>query len=101
MTIQFSEPKQTSMFSVGDRVKVDIVPLFKKPPYDFVEGTVYTVRADFPLVWSNIPNHVHQLEAVKFKYGVQPDTAQYPKMKEADDKLYDVAEEHLTEMALI
>ncbi len=95
MTIQFTELQQSSNFKVGDRVKVDITPLYKKSPYEFIEGTVYMVRVDFPLVWSSKPNFVHQLAILKFKYGIQPDTAMFPKMKDADDKLYDVAEEHL------
>ncbi len=95
MTIQFPESQQSSIFKVGDRVKIDLTPLYKKSPYEFIEGTVYMVRIDFPLIWSNKPNYVYQLADVQFKYGIQPDTTLYPKMKEADDKLYDVAEEHL------
>jgi hypothetical protein len=98
MTIQFTAPQQSSIFKVGDRVKIDLTPLYKKSPYEFIEGTIYMVRVDFPLIWSNKPNYVHQMAELKFKYGIQPDTALYPKMKEADDKLYDVPEEHLIEI---
>jgi hypothetical protein len=95
MTIKFNNPENSSLFKVGDRVKIDLTPFFKKAPYEFIEGTIYLVRVEFPLLWSNQRNFVGQINELKFRYGVQPDTTKFPQMKDADDKLYDIAEEYL------
>jgi len=97
MTISFPIQEISSLFKVGQRVKINLIPFYKKPPYLTIEGTVYLVRAEFPLVWSNEAEGNYELNSVKFRYGIQPDTSQFPMMKQAEDRLYDVAEEYLEE----
>jgi hypothetical protein len=95
MKISFSMPAIASLFKVGDRVRVDIQPLYKKPPYQTIEGTVYQVRADFPLLATNDPHFVHTLDTIKFKYGILADARQFPQIKDLENKLYDVPENYL------
>ena len=98
MTITFPVQEIDSVFKVGQRVKIDLIPFYKKPPYLTIEGTVYLVRVDFPLVWSNSVEGNFSVETLKFRYGIQPDTNLFPMMKQAEDRLYDVAEEYLQEI---
>ena len=98
MTITFPVQEIDSVFKVGQRVKIDLIPFYKKPPYLNIEGTVYLVRVDFPLVWSNSVEDNFSVETLKFRYGIQPDTTLFPMMKQAEDRLYDVAEEYLQEI---
>ncbi|TAF23235.1 MAG: hypothetical protein EAZ70_13240 [Runella slithyformis] len=98
MTIQFNNPRVRSRFSVGDRVRVHITTLYKKPPYETIEGKVYLVRAEFPLFYTTEPNHVQTIEDVAFRYGVQPDTAQFAAMKDVENELYDLTEDYLEEI---
>jgi hypothetical protein len=95
MKISFSTPAIVSIFKVGDRVRVDIQPLYKKPPYQIIEGTVYQVRSDFPLLATNDPNFVYNLDTIKFKYGILADARRFPQMKDLENKLYDVPEDYL------
>ena len=95
MTIQFNQPRCQSRFHVGDRVKIDITTLYKKPPYESIEGKVYLVRVEFPLIHSTKPNFVYSFDELTFRYGVQPDTAQFPAMKDVENELYDLPEDHL------
>ena len=98
MIIQFTNPQIESRFKVGDRVRVHITTLYKKPPYETIEGKVYLVRAEFPLFYTTSPNHVQQISEVAFRYGVQPDTAQFAAMKDVENELYDLTEDYLEEI---
>jgi hypothetical protein len=95
MTLHFPNPSVESAFKVGDRVRIDILTLYKKPPYEVIEGTVYQVRVAFPLLSTTKRNGQFDLSEITFRYGVQPDTTQFPKMKEVENELYDLPEEYL------
>jgi hypothetical protein len=95
MTIRFTTPQIRSMFAVGDRVRIDIFTLYKKPPYEFIEGMVYQVRVDFPLLSSTAKNFVYDFDQVKFRYGVQPDYKQFPRLKDLENEFYDLPEDYL------
>ncbi|MDF7820709.1 hypothetical protein P1X15_24015 [Runella sp. MFBS21] len=97
MILSFPYSEIKSPFQVGDRVQVDILTLYRKPPYEFVEGVVYQVRVDFPLLSTTKRGFSFTLSEVKFRYGIQPDTVKFPKMKEVENELYDVPEEYLRE----
>ncbi len=99
MKLLFPLPEIESRFRIGDRVRIDIFTLYKKPPYDTIEGTVYQVRVDFPLLSTTKSDFSFEFTEIKFRYGVQPDTKMFPKMKDVENELYDVPEEHLSEMA--
>ena len=95
MTVQFNQPTCQSRFNVGDRVKVQITTLYKKPPYESIEGIVYLVRVEFPLIHSTKPNAVYAFNELIFRYGVQPDTKHFAAMKDVENELYDLPEEYL------
>jgi len=99
MKLLFPQTEIESPFKVGDRVRVDILTLYKKPPYEFIEGTVYQVRADFPLLWATKTNFEYEMSTIKFRYGILPDTTKYPKMKEVENELYDLPEDCIEECA--
>ncbi|MFN8344533.1 MAG: hypothetical protein U0X91_06000 [Spirosomataceae bacterium] len=97
MKLLFPFTEIESPFRVGDRVRVDILMLYKKPPYETVEGTIYQIRVDFPLLWATKSDFSYEMATVKFRYGVLPDTTKFPKMKDVENELYDVPEEYLSE----
>jgi len=97
MKILFPLSAIESPFRVGDRVQVNISTLYRKPPYEAIEGIVYQVRVDFPLLWATKQDFEHEMTELKFRYGVQADTTQFPKMKDVENELYDLPEEYLSE----
>ncbi len=97
MKVLFPKSAIESPFRVGDRVRVYIQTLYKKPPYEFIEGTVYQVRADFPLLWATKSTFEYEMGDLKFRYGVLPDTTRYPKMKDVENELYDLPEDCIEE----
>ncbi|MFN4146124.1 MAG: hypothetical protein ACK4GN_09905 [Runella sp.] len=96
MTIHFSASSSQSAFRVGQRVRIDIATLYPKSPYETIEGTVYQVRVDFPLLWTTQPDFETVLPELSFRYGVLPDTQRFPKMKDIDNELYDLPEAYLS-----
>ncbi len=100
MKLLFPFTEIESPFRVGDRVKVDIATLYKKPPYETIEGVIYQVRVDFPLLWATKRDFNYEMSEIKFRYGILPDTTQFPKMKDVENELYDLPEEYLSEGSL-
>lgn len=97
MKVIFPQTEIVSPFKVGDKVRVHIATLYKKPPYEVIEGTVYQVRVAFPLLWATKENVEYELAELTFRYGVLPDTTNFPKMKEVENQLYDLPEACLEE----
>ena len=96
MKILFTDAEITAKFSVGERVGIDLLPLYKKPPYRTIEGRVYAIRADFPLMICKEKGEIFELTDLTFRYGVHADMTLFPKMKDAENKFYDLPEAYLS-----
>ncbi|AXE16798.1 hypothetical protein DR864_03130 [Runella rosea] len=98
MKLLFPLPTIESPFRIGERVKIDLFTLYKKPPYETIEGTIYQVRVDFPLLSTTKSDFSFEFTEIKFRYGIQPDTKMFPKMKDVENELYDVPAEYINEL---
>ena len=95
MKILFPDTEIKARFSVGERVEINLLPLYKKPPYQFIEGRIYAIRADFPLFICKEKDEIFELTELTFRYGIHPDITLFPKMKDAENKFYDLPEAYL------